>query len=95
LPFLPALVVGLIGLVVFAVSPLSNVLNVITVPLGYEWQSCPHCPAVGIDPITWSECAHCGEEHRENFGAAAYRDGARIPFCSSECLDIWKERDQS
>ncbi len=86
----PFMLLFLVG-TVFIISPFSNILNAITVPLGYEWQSCPNCPDVGIKKIEHAECAHCGEQHATNFGAAKYRDGERISFCSNDCLDRFKE----
>ena len=95
LAFLPAVAMLVVLAAVFVTSPFSNVLNVCTVPLGYEWQSCPNCPAVGVEKMTWAECQHCGDKHRENFCAAAYRDGESFRFCSRVCLDAWGGREQS
>lgn len=91
LPFDAFLLVAvvLVAVPVFLMSPASLVLNFITVPLGYEWQSCPYCPEFGIEKITKAECEQCGEVHAENWGAAKYKDGDRLPFCSNECLDDW------
>lgn len=85
---------GLVAFIVFIISPFSNVLNIITVPLGYEWQSCPYCPDVGIKKITTTECEHCGDEHAENWGASYHPAGTDSPtyrFCSSECMYEWKD----
>lgn len=71
----------------FLLSPFSNVLNVITVPLGYKWSSCPYCMAVSVEKIEWADCANCGRRHMTNFGAVWYRDGDELRFCDSGCLD--------
>jgi hypothetical protein len=76
---------------VFTISPASNLLNVVTVPLGYQWQSCPHCPAVSIRRVRWAECENCGERHRTNFGSARWDDGERIPYCGLDCLQETRE----
>jgi len=83
---------GLVGLMGFLMTPVSNILNVVTVPLGYEYSSCPYCPEFGITKIEYENCDHCGEEHGRGYsGAAAYRDGEEYVFCSNDCLDDWKE----
>jgi len=83
----------LVAGVVFIVSPLSNVLNFITVPLGYEWSSCPHCPEVAIRKITYSDCAVCGAETAENFSASRSPGGSDewlyvCDDCSLEDLEV-------
>jgi len=66
-----ALASGAVALgTLFVISPASNILNLITVPLGYEWSSCPYCPDVGVRKITYSDCAVCGSETVENFSAS-------------------------
>lgn len=85
-------IVLLAGLV-FLVSPLSNVLNVVTVPLGYEWQSCPNCMDVGIRKIERTQCDNCGTEHVTNWGASWYtggENGDKYEFCDSNCLKEFK-----
>jgi hypothetical protein len=83
--------VGLVSVTIFLTTPLSNILNIITVPLGYEYSSCPYCPEFGIQKIEYSECDNCGERHGRGYsGAAAYRDGSKYEFCSNECLSSWE-----
>ena len=83
--------VALLGFVVFAATPFSIVLNVITVPLGYEWQSCPYCPTFGIERITYTECANCGTEITKNFsrGRSPAGDSTMYHFCDNDCYDAW------
>lgn len=88
--FFPLIVIALVLGLFFLMTPFSNVLNVITIPLGYEFSSCPNCPEFTIEKITYHECAECGDEHgRGVSGTAAYRDGERYLFCSNDCLDGW------
>lgn len=87
--FMLALLLVLLPLLL--TTPLANVLNVITVPLGYEISSCPYCPEFSINKVSKSECEHCGEEHIENFGAAKYAGDGEFRFCDSDCLEQWKE----
>lgn len=82
---------GIVALTMFAMTPLSNVLNVVTIPLGYEWQSCPYCPAFGVEKITHAECVTCGARHAENFGSAVHRDGDEFRFCSLGCSQQWRD----
>jgi len=91
----PVALLILVVVPLFLMSPFSNILNVITVPLGYEWQSCPYCPEFGIEKITKADCDHCGDEHVENWGAGARRDGDWYSFCDSDCLDGWKATEKS
>ena len=94
-PFFSVLGVVLLLLVFglfFLMLPISNVLNLITIPLGYEYSSCPHCPAFGVTKIEYEDCDHCGEEHGRGYsGAAACRNGDKYVFCSNDCLDAWNE----
>ena len=93
--FFPLVVFGLVLGLFFLMTPFSNVLNVVTVPLGYEFSSCPNRPEFTIEKITYHECAQCGEEHgRGVSGTAAYRDGEKYPFCSLDCLDEWGGPDE-
>lgn len=84
-------IIGVGGM--FLLSPFSEILNVITVPLGYQWLSCPYCPDVSLRRITWADCDHCGTRHRTNFGAAKYKDGDEYRFCDWDCLTTWKQED--
>ena len=75
-PALAAVVgVGLMGGMLFLMLPISNVLNAVTVPLGYEYSSCPYCPEFSVKKIEYEECDNCGEEHATNFGASWYTGG--------------------
>jgi len=90
MPWVGTAFILLVGGLLFAMTPLSNVVNIVTVPLGYEWSSCPFCPAFSIEKIEWAECDNCGRRHRTNFGAAKYKDGNEWRFCDSDCLDGFK-----
>lgn len=94
---LEIMTLGALGMVAglgFLMTPISNVLNVITVPLGYEYSSCPFCPEFGIKKIEYVDCDNCGDEHGRGYsGAAAYRDGTKYVFCSNECLQDWDDED--
>jgi len=83
--------VGILGMIVFLATPLSNVLNVVTVPLGYEWQSCPYCPDFGVEKITYTECANCSREITENFsrGRSPAGESTMYHFCSNDCYNVW------
>ncbi len=86
-------IVGITATTVFLMTPFSNVLNLITVPLGYEYSSCPYCPEFGVKKIEYEECDNCGEEHATNFGASWYtggQDGEKYHFCQNECLREFK-----
>lgn len=86
-----SLVVVFIVGALFLMTPVSNVLNVVTLPLGYEYSSCPNCPEFGITKLEYHDCAQCGAEHGRGFGGAAvHRDGEEWVFCSNDCLDAWK-----
>lgn len=90
---LTVLVVGTIGGTLFLMLPVSNVLNVITVPLGYEYSSCPYCADFGLRKIEYGDCDNCGDEHATNFGASWYtggQDGDKYHFCSNDCLRQFK-----
>jgi hypothetical protein len=88
---LSILLSGTLTLLLFFMTPFSNVLNAITVPLGYEWQSCPYCPEFGIKKITYTDCANCGTEITENFstGRSPAGDSEMYRFCDRDCLDSW------
>lgn len=90
------LFIGLIGFMIFSMTPLSNILNVVTVPLGYEWQSCPNCPSFGIEKITYTDCANCGETVAENFSRSTSPAGESTwyYFCDSDCHDEWGGENQ-
>lgn len=80
-----------VGGFVFLTLPISNVLNVITVPFGYEYSSCPYCPDFGVKKIEIVACENCGRVQKRGFsGAAIHRGGGSYLFCSNECLDDWK-----
>jgi len=87
------LAIGLLGFLLFAMTPFSNMLNVITVPLGYEWQSCPFCPEFGVEKITYTDCANCGDRIAENFNRSQSPAGESewYCFCSDECHGNWSE----
>lgn len=88
--FFPIVVIGLVLGLFFLMTPFSNILNAITIPLGYEFSSCPNCPEFTIEKITYHECAQCGDEHARGVsGTAAYRDGEKYCFCSLDCLGDW------
>ena len=74
-----------------AMSPAGHVLNIITVPLGYQFQSCPYCPDFGIKKITYTDCENCGSEITENFsyGRSPAGESQMHYFCNRECHDSW------
>jgi hypothetical protein len=74
-PVLPTVVLGGLLFLFLLTTPAANVLNVVTVPLGYEIQSCPYCPEVGIEKITYTDCTVCGTEIAENFSAGTSPSG--------------------
>jgi len=91
-PMVGILCLSLVAGIAFLTTPLGNFLNIITIPLGYAFSSCPYCPEFAITKLETHECVECGKEHKRGFGnAAAYRDGEEYPFCSNECLNNWKE----
>jgi len=95
---LTLLIVGITGGTIFLMTPLSNILNVITVPLGYEYSSCPYCPVFHVRKIEYDECDNCGKEHATNFGASWYtggQDGEKYYFCQNECLREFKSEVNS